>query len=254
MLGSPWGIEDAGCPERVNPPVPTWHAHARFRFQAGLTNDMIGYLIPAWGFSSEKGTYLTNCSNDGDNRDPAGHKHKLEDEGLGPTASNSVAEQLAALLDQRPDPAAVITHGRFVLADGSITRKAPGAVAIVLESGEVIALDSVERFGDHAVMHGEFMDYDGAAQRVADISTRGMLVRDAGGAVGKRYYVDLYPSLAIDPLPPAQMSSAPNADGNNASGEAAPPRFGGGLPPSLLVALGACALFRRCRWRGAVPR
>src|SRR5439155_11531909 len=26
MLGSPWGIEDAGCDMRPNPPVPTWHA------------------------------------------------------------------------------------------------------------------------------------------------------------------------------------------------------------------------------------
>src|SRR5207249_11831073 len=25
MLGGPWGIEDASCPNRENPPVPTWH-------------------------------------------------------------------------------------------------------------------------------------------------------------------------------------------------------------------------------------
>jgi len=254
MLGSPWGIEDAGCPERPNPPVPTWHAHARFRFQAGLANDMIGYLIPAWGFSSEKGTYLTSCSNDGDNRDPAGHKHKLEDEGLGPTASNSVAGQLAALLDQRPDPTAVITQGRFVLADGSLTRKAAGAVAIVLQGGEVIALPAVERFGDHAITHGGFMDYDGAAQLDPDLTTRGMLVRDASGAVSKRYYLDVYPSLALDALPPAQISSAPNADGNIGSGDAAPARYGGGMPASLLVALGACVLLRGWRRRDAIQR
>ncbi|MCU1588160.1 MAG: hypothetical protein JWN31_1653, partial [Frankiales bacterium] len=35
-VGSHWGIEDAGCPERANPPVPTWHARARYRFQVGL--------------------------------------------------------------------------------------------------------------------------------------------------------------------------------------------------------------------------
>jgi hypothetical protein len=42
MLGSPWGIEDAECPNRPNPSVPTWHAHAAYRFQVGLANDLIG--------------------------------------------------------------------------------------------------------------------------------------------------------------------------------------------------------------------
>ena len=35
MLGSPWGIEDASCPSRADPPVPTWHASAKHRFQVG---------------------------------------------------------------------------------------------------------------------------------------------------------------------------------------------------------------------------
>jgi hypothetical protein len=260
MIGGPWGIEDAGCPTqdtpldpaRDNPPVPTWRAHARFRFQAGLANDMIGYLIPAWAFSSEQGTYLTTCSNDSDNRDPAGHKHKLEDEGLGPTASNLVALELAGLLDQRRDPAAVITRGRYVAADGTLSRKAASAVAVTLESGDVVALGEVTSFGEHAVSHGEFMDYDGAAQGAPDISTRGMLVRDASGAVIKRYYLDLYPTLAAEPLPPAQISTAPNAGGGGSTGPDAPVRYGGGLPPGLLLALGACAVLRRRRRCSAV--
>src|SRR5437660_4387467 len=43
MLGSPWGIEDASCPTAANPPVPTWHASARHRFQLGLGDDLIAY-------------------------------------------------------------------------------------------------------------------------------------------------------------------------------------------------------------------
>src|SRR5438552_234323 len=50
MLGGPWGIEDASCPNRENPPVPTWHASAKYRFQVGLGDDLIGYEKPPWSF------------------------------------------------------------------------------------------------------------------------------------------------------------------------------------------------------------
>src|SRR5439155_13361529 len=53
MLGSPWGIETAGCPDRPNPPVPTWHARATYRFQVGLADDLIGYISPASSFSDQ---------------------------------------------------------------------------------------------------------------------------------------------------------------------------------------------------------
>src|SRR5581483_1954058 len=129
VFGSPWGIEDAGCPDRPNPPAPAWHATARWRFEAGLANDMIGYLLPAWGFSSEPGTYTTTCFNDQDNREPKGHQHKLEDESVGPTAGNLVASHLTALLDQHADPAVTVRPGRFVLTDGALSRRATGAVA-----------------------------------------------------------------------------------------------------------------------------
>jgi hypothetical protein len=52
MVGSPWGIEDAPCPSRANPSVPTWNADAAYRFQVGLADDMIGYLSPPWAYTS----------------------------------------------------------------------------------------------------------------------------------------------------------------------------------------------------------
>src|SRR5207244_11002523 len=51
MLGSPWGIEDAGCDMRPNPPVPPWHARAAHRFQIGLANELVAYQNPAWAVS-----------------------------------------------------------------------------------------------------------------------------------------------------------------------------------------------------------
>jgi len=221
MLGGPWGIEDASCPARDNPPVPTWHSSARYRFQVGLGDDLIGYLKPAWSFLYEAPLYASpDCTTD-----PHNHHHGLEDESVGPMASNLVAEKLTALLDQTPDPNAQVRQGRYVRADGTLTaayttatdQGAPGhfpagAVAIWLAapgqttlnaapgqptSGTIVALDGIRSFGGRRVdANGHFMDFDGADQAGPDVSTRGMLVR-GGGGLQKRYYVNVYPALTV---------------------------------------------------------
>src|SRR5207247_1347568 len=102
----------------------TWHARAPFRFQVGLADDLIGYLIPAWGFYSSPPELFqdtSGCSNPdpSDSHDPNGHDHKLESESVGFTGSNAVADRLAGLLDAEKDPIGHILRGRYVLADGS---------------------------------------------------------------------------------------------------------------------------------------
>jgi hypothetical protein len=219
MLGNPWGIEDASCPARDNPPVPNWHARAPLRFQVGLGDDLIGYEKQAWSFEYAPPTFTsTDCQTD-----PHNHSHSLEDESVGPTASNLVAQNLTDLLDQNPDPAADIRLGRFVKRDGTLTdaysnpadQGAPGhfpkdAVAIWLADpgsttlnaaggGTIVALDGISAFGTRPVdANGSFMDFDGAEQPGnPDQTTRGMLVKDTSGNVVKRYYVDVYPALTV---------------------------------------------------------
>jgi hypothetical protein len=223
VLGNPYGIEDASCDNLANPPVPTWHASAPFRFQVGLGDDMLGYEKPAWSFW-DPDAYLPadTCATD-----PHNHHHGLEDEAVGPAASNAVAEHLTALLDQSPDPTAKIRLGRFVKADGSLTDAyttpddagTPGhfptdAVAIWLaapgqttlnatrgrpDSGTIVALRDVRAFGGRPVdANGDFMDFDGADQPAGpDVDTRGMLVCGSKGTVRKRYYVNVYPALTV---------------------------------------------------------
>jgi len=229
MLGSPWGIDDpdgvhenVGCPDRPNPPVPTWHASAPHRFQVGLADDMIGYEIPPWAFSEIPGVFVNQppnadtCTNDpGTGLDPAGHGHKLETEGVGPSASFDVADQLTSMLDEHPDPDADVRLGRFVLPDGHLTRRAHGplgdAVAVWLAdpgsttlgpgTGTIVALDSVGKFGSRPVDDsGTFIDFDGAEQGGPDVSTRGMHAAATGSSDAKRHYVDVYPHLDTTPL------------------------------------------------------
>ena len=200
MLGSPWGIEHAECPNRPNPSVPTWHARAAYRFQVGLANDLIGYMIPAWAAFTNPELYTV------DDCHSSKHNHGLDSESVGPTASNAVADQLTALLSKRPDPTAQIRLGRFVMPDGSLSHRPEGAVAVWLAdpgstslspgSGTIVAVKGVTGFGGRSVdSSGKFMDYDGTPQDEANILTRGMLVYGCNGNVAKRYYVNVYPAL-----------------------------------------------------------
>jgi hypothetical protein len=264
MLGSPWGVDDpdglhenVGCPNRPNPSVPTWHASGTHRFQIGLANDMIGYEIPAWAFSEIPGVFTNQppnadtCTNDMNSIDPAGHKHKLETEGVGPSASNAVADHLMALLNQSPDPTAEFPLGRFIHAPdanhpttwlsrrahdtrGGVTSDAigiwvadQGSTDLAAKSGTIVTLDNYGSFGSRPVdATGSFMDFDGASQGAPDLSTRGMLIPSGGGPVSKRYYVDVYPALTHsplgDPTPPQPPGSGGGSTGGSGGGPTGP--------------------------------
>jgi hypothetical protein len=229
MVGGPWGIDDAGCPERPNPPVPTWHAYAQNRFQIGLADDMIGYEEPAWAFSSLPGAFNyygppdrggpATCVNDTDDHDPAGHQHKLETEGAGPTASNLVARNLTRLLDRRPDRVAHVRLGRYLYRDGTTSRRPeredanggrelavaiwlakPGTRRLTRSEGKIVALSGIHAFGNRRVDEsGQFMDFDGRQQANPEITTRGMLTGRRSDP-NARYYLNEYPALTVTPL------------------------------------------------------
>ena len=202
MLGSPFGVQDESC-NRPNPEVPTWHAGALFRFQVGLADDMIGYMIPAWGFASGTPGLFNN---DTCYQDMSGHGHKLESESAGPTSANDVANSLAALLARHPDPTAHIVEGRFVLPGGGYSRWPTDAAGVLIApqgstsldpaAGVLIGGPGADGFGRRRVeLHGLFMDYDGQPQSRPDVTTRGIMVLGSDGCVAARYYLDVFPTL-----------------------------------------------------------
>ena len=207
MLGSPFGVEEESC-NRPNPAVPTWHADGLFRFQVGLADDMIGYMLPAWAFASGTPGLFNN---DTCYQDMNGHGHKLESESAGPTSANDVANSLAALLDRRPDPSAHIVDGRFVLANGSLSRWPTGAVGVVLDpAGTLIGAPGTAAFGARRVdAAGVFMDYDGQPQARPDVTTRGIMLLGSNGCVTARYYLDVFPDLSSTPTLGAAAFEAP---------------------------------------------
>ncbi|MEA2409640.1 MAG: hypothetical protein QOC77_201 [Thermoleophilaceae bacterium] len=243
MLGTPFGIEDAPCPSRANPPVPTWNASAAYRFQVGLADDMIGYMSPPWAFTDVAGIYAAppECQNDPQtDRDSKGHRHKLETEGVGPTAGGSVAERLTGVLKQLgADPTASMPAGRFVYADGAIGRNPQDAVGVWLAGspGTLYALPGITGFGTRGVDGtARLMDYDGAEQPGSgDVTTRGALLYACDGSVARRVYLDLYPALTVDPpkLGAATHGSVQTGCGAGAGGPRGGPVVG--PPPRLPV-------------------
>ena len=222
MFGSPFGVEDESC-NRPNPAVPAWHARAAFRFPVGLADDMIGYLIPAWGFYANPPELFQDTSGCGltsdpsSSRDPAGHDHKLESESVGFTGSNAVADRLAALLDGERDPRAHIVDGRYVLADGSLSHWPTGAVG-VLAGGKLIGFPGVASAGGrHVDMTGVPMDYDGQPQSAPDVLTRGAIVFKRNGCVRGRWYVSVFDKLNQKPLGPVDRSGDATPPGQSCS-------------------------------------
>ncbi len=205
-LGSPWGADQVSCGGRPNPSVPTWLEHARYRFQIGLGDDMLGYLLPAWAWATEPGTATTTCMTDENtDKDSKGHQHKLEDESVGYSAGSIIANHLTGLVKaDHPDPTARVRAGRYVRVDGSVSRNPRSAVAVHFADGRLIAIRGVRSFG-HVTpdLHGRLITYTGRAQSGrGTLSTRGIEVASRHGAV-HRYYVDVFPNLPERSLPPA---------------------------------------------------
>lgn len=268
MLGSPWGVEDSSCPGRANPPVPAWHAGATHRFEMGLGNDMIGYLQPAWGWATTN--YVDpvgGCATDSNDRDKAGHQHKLEDESVGPDGGNLVATHLAALAATAGDPSASILPGRFLLGDGGLTRRgaaAPvgawvlpaGSSTFTPGAGTLIAAPGYDGFGARAALAGVFINFDGRAQTAPDATTRGMAVTAPDGSV-HRYYVDVFPTLTGASPGPARLagSAAVAAAGANAlplPSTARASAVAGAASVTAALAVAAFGARRRRHARGGV--
>ncbi|MEA2646571.1 MAG: hypothetical protein QOE92_1654 [Chloroflexota bacterium] len=266
--GHPWGIEETSCPARSNPPVPAWHGRSKHKLEMGLGNDMIGYIIPAPGWYAQPAIHPDLACQGADpsaDVDPRGHYHKLESESVGPTAGNLVAQHLAALADATDEPAAgEILPGRFVMADGSLTRKGAdgpvgmwvvpdGTTDFAAGAGVLVGLPGVAGFGGRPVdAHGVFVDFDGLPQAGPTIDTRGMMVVGAGecaaATTGTRYYMDPYPTLTGD-----SPGAATTADASAACPSPSPglpvagpphglPNTSGAAGPPLSLALGLLVL------------
>ena len=126
---------------------------------------------------------------------------------MGPPSDTLVADALSGLIRADSDPTAHVWNGRYINADGTLTRVPvdnpvgvwvlpPGVTRFAPGTGTVYAVAGAQLSAGCAASATalSWMDYDGIAQPAADESTGGVLV--AGPAAGsQRVYVDVYADL-----------------------------------------------------------
>lgn len=217
-----FGPADMDFPREPMTPWLATEMDAPHRFFLGLSQDMVGYLMPPGNFVGDClqddgmghctlpqaadepwHSWELNAAN-GDN-DRFGQHHSDDDESLGPV-EELIAAATQRLLDATPDQHAITRLGRYIDRYGRLDRSPlHGAVGVwVLAAGErsfASGHGAIYVFPGRHLPQGVKasgvalapMDYDGLAQpRVAD-GTAGVILGCGGSPL--RVYVDVYPDL-----------------------------------------------------------
>jgi hypothetical protein len=217
-----FGPPDMAFPQE---PITPWLAtamHAPHRFFLGLSQDMIGYLMPP-------GNFVGDCLQDdghghctftqamdepwrswelvaaNGSNDRFGQHHSDDSESLGPVESQ-IAAATQRLLAATPDPTEITRLGRYIDPNGTLDRTPlHGAVGVwVLGPGErsfIRGHGTIYAFlgrrlpsGVTALSVSPLIDYNGLVQPAVADGTAGVLVGCRGPA-RVRVYIDVYPDL-----------------------------------------------------------
>lgn len=217
-----FGPADMAFPQEPMTPWLATEMSAPHRFFLGLSQDMIGYLMPSGNFVgdciSDDGMghcTLTQASDDPwhtwelvaahASNDRFGQHHSDDSESLGPVES-TIAAATQRLLAADPDRLAVTREGRYIDPNGSLDRSPlHGAVGIwVLAPGETAFTPghgTIYRFPRHRLARGvranqtaiAVIDYDGLRQPGVADGTAGILTGCPHDPL--RLYLDVYPDL-----------------------------------------------------------
>jgi hypothetical protein len=218
-----FGPGDMGFPQE---PITPWLAtemNAPHRFFLGLSQDMVGYLMPPGNFIGDclQDDGMGHCTlpqamdepwhswelnpSNGANDRFAQH-HSDDSESLGPVESQ-IAAATQRLLGTTPDRHAITRLGRYIDPNGTLDRSplhgavgvwvlAPGEHSFVPGHGAIYVFPG--RRLPHLVKGSGLalapMDYDGLAQRSVADGTAGVILGCGGTPL--RVYVDVYPDLA----------------------------------------------------------
>jgi hypothetical protein len=217
-----FGPEDMAFPGEPITPWLSSEMSAPHRFFLGLSQDMIGYLMPP-------GNFVGDCVNDDGKghctvtqatddpwhtweliaahaaNDRFGQHHSDDSESLGPV-EGPVAAATQRLLAAGPDRRAITREGRYIDPNGRLDRSPlHGAVGIwVLARGQKAFTPghgAIYRFPRHRLPPGvragqtavAVIDYDGLPQPSVGDGTAGILTACSHRLL--RVYVDVYPDL-----------------------------------------------------------
>ncbi|MGI8507184.1 MAG: hypothetical protein ACR2MK_10385 [Solirubrobacteraceae bacterium] len=217
-----FGPEDMAFPQE---PITPWLAtemSAPHRFFLGLSQDMVGYLMPPGNFvgdcvSDDGHGHCTQTQARDDpwhawellaahaSNDRFGQHHSDDSESLGPV-EGVIAAATRRLLLTYPPRDAIVLHGRYIDPNGKLDRSPlHGAVGVwTLPPGEIAFAPGrgmIYAFPGRRLPRGvrssrtalAVIDYDGLVQPGVADGTAGVLIGSRGGPL--RLYVDVYRNL-----------------------------------------------------------
>jgi hypothetical protein len=218
-----FGPGDMAFPQEPMTPWLATEMNAPHRFFLGLSQDMVGYLMPPGNFVGDclQDDGMGHCTlpqaadepwhswelvaANGSN-DRFGQHHSDDSESLGPVEA-LIAAATQKLLAATPDRRAITRLGRYIDPNGTLDRSplhgavgvwvlAPGEHSFAPGHGAIYAFPGkhlppgVKASGVAAAP----TDYDGVAQRAVAEGTAGVVIGCAGSPL--RVYVDVYPDIA----------------------------------------------------------
>lgn len=224
-IRGPFGPGDMAFDGQPMTPWLSAEMSAPHRFYLGLSQDMVGYLMPPGNFvggcvqddmmghclatESTNNPWRTwQLSTKNSDNDRFGQHHSDDSEAVGPFADLTAARATEALLQTTPDACAQILDGRYIDADGTLDRSPlHGAVGVwVLPAGSTAFTTGAGQLYLFAgaqpppgvsfdATASAVMDYNGRATSTVDQTAAGVLV--AGGCAGadRRVYTSVYDDL-----------------------------------------------------------
>jgi hypothetical protein len=188
------GPQDMPTPQDSLAPWLLPHMHTPFRFIDGLAEDMIGYIFPqgnAVGVPTASNPQAAN----GDT-DRFGCNHSDDSEAASPASADLLGQALVPLLDRHGGAAETIAQGRYVLADGTLSRDPLGGPELKCNTDKVFhpagPAVAVELAGGTIAHPAAWMSLSGLPQVAPDRDTRGYF-----DPSGSRVWLEVFPDLNL---------------------------------------------------------
>ncbi len=224
-IRGPFGPGDMAFDGQPMTPWLSAQMSAPHRFYLGLSQDMVGYLMPPGNFvgGCVQDDMMGHCAATESTSDPwrtwqmstahsdndrFGQHHSDDSEAVGPFADLTASRATEALLQSTPDACAQILNGRYINADGTLDRSPlhgavgvwvlpPGSTSFAAGAGQLYLFAGAQPPPGVSfdAMATSVLDYDGRAAAGVDQTTAGVLLAGGCGGADRRVYTSVYDNL-----------------------------------------------------------